>query len=221
MSLDLQLSADEARVLGVLIEKSMTTPEQYPLSLNALMNGCNQKSNRSPVCFLEPDEIKAAMQGLREKQLAVEIWPSGGSRIAKFRHIAETGLGIQDKQAAILAELLLRRAQMPGELRTRASRMAPIESQSELKQLLQELIAKGLVTQLPPAAGSRAESYDHCLCADVAAAPTAPAIAAPAPATPSTPAPPTSTPSASQLDAILERLDALEARIADLEDRLN
>ena len=133
MTTELSLSAEEARVLGVLIEKSMTTPDQYPLSLNALVNGCNQKSNRDPGLSLGSDDVKKAMRALRVKQLAVEIWPSTGSRIEKYRHLAESGLGLEEKQVAVLGELLLRRAQQPGELRTRASRMAKIESQGELK----------------------------------------------------------------------------------------
>ena len=226
MTIDLLLSLDEARVLGVLIEKSMTTRDQYPLSLNALMNGCNQKSNRYPVRYLEPGDVRAAMDGLRHKQLAVEIWPSAGSRTEKFRHLAETALGLDDKSVAVIGELFLRRAQMPGELRTRASRMSPIDSQGELKQILDTLIERGMVVRLDPAPGSRAESYDHSLCADEAPGqatslpPSSPSAAPQEPmpavgATSSTTAPPVS------LESVLDRLQLLEARVSDLEELIS
>ncbi len=226
MTHDLLLDLDEARVLGVLIEKSMTTPEQYPLSLNALMNGCNQKSNRSPVLSMDTGEIKVAMQGLREKQLAVEIWPSGGSRTEKFRHLAETALGLDDKSLAVIGELLLRRAQMPGELRTRASRMSMIDSQGELKQILEALIAKQMVVRLPPTPGSRAERYDHLLCGDLPSDHAAPLQ--PSSVSPSTPQARSSSTEVLATAAapartadLLERLQALEARVTRLEERLS
>ena len=212
MTADLSLSAEEARVLGVLIEKSMTTPDQYPLSLNALVNGCNQKSNRDPVLDLEAREVKRAARELGAKQLSVEIWPSTGSRIEKYRHLADSGLGVEERHVAVLGELLLRRAQMPGELRTRVSRMTRIDSQGELKQILAELIDKGLVTRLDPAPGSRAERYDHLLCGAPAQESEAAAPAAPAPVA-AQDAPETGL----SLEALHERIQALERRVAELE----
>jgi len=220
-----ELSPDEARVLGVLIEKSTTTPEQYPLSLNALVNGCNQKSNRNPVLQMEFDEVRAAMKGLREKQLAVEIWPSGGSRTEKYRHLADTCLGLDDQGLAVIGELLLRRAQMPGELRARASRMTTIDSQDDLRRILDDLTAKGMVVRLAPAPGSRAESYDHTLCKDVAQAEAAPpdrsSVATTAQKIPEQKIPEQKKPAQEIPAQILERIQAMESRIAALEERLS
>lgn len=218
-----ELSPDEARVLGVLIEKSTTTPEQYPLSLNALVNGCNQKSNRNPVLQMEFDEVRAAMKGLREKQLAVEIWPSGGSRTEKYRHLADTSLGLDDQGLAVIGELLLRRAQMPGELRARASRMTTIDSQEDLRRILDDLMAKGMVVRLAPAPGSRAESYDHTLCKDVAEAapPDRSTVATTAQKIPEQEIREQKKPAQEIPAQILERLQAMESRIAALEERLS
>ncbi|PIE22908.1 MAG: DUF480 domain-containing protein [Planctomycetota bacterium] len=225
MSNELCLSPEEARVLGVLIEKSITTPDHYPLSLNALVNGCNQKSNRDPVLDLDAREVKKAARELGVKQLSVEIWPSTGSRIEKYRHVAEAGLGIGDKQLAVLGELLLRRTQMPGELRTRVSRMVQIESQAELKQILEELIDRKLVVRLAPSPGSRAERYDHLLCPSTQPETSAPAATAPVQNPAETAAASTDTAASasspsqppSSLDAIIQRIAALEARVAKLE----
>ena len=228
MTNDLVLSLDEARVLGVLIEKSMTTPEQYPLSLNALMNGCNQKSNRSPVLSMDTSDIRDALRGLREKQLAVEIWPSGGSRTEKFRHLAQTALGLDDRNVAVIAELLLRRAQMPGEVRARASRMALIDSQGDLHQILDALMAKGMVVQLAPAPapGSRSERYDHSLCADAGSTPEIPhelpsATPSPQESKPAIADASRATTAKEQSEPLLVRLQALEARVKTLEERLS
>ena len=229
MTHDLLLNPEEARVLGVLIEKSTTTPDQYPLSLNALVNGCNQKSNRSPVLQMEFDEVRAAIKGLREKQLAVEIWPSGGSRTEKYRHLADTGLGLDEPSLAVIGELLLRRAQMPGELRARASRMTPIDSKEDLRGILDDLMAKGMVLRLAPAPGSRSERYDHSLCGDVAPGQAASAdrpSVAPSPSAVPQSGQATgeqrSAPRPQEIPAqVLERLQALESRVAALEERLS
>src|SRR5215212_3874774 len=103
----IQLSPYEARVLGVLIEKALTTPEQYPLSLNALTNGCNQKNNRDPVLSLSEDEVFEAVDGLRTKQLSVRV-DQLGSRVAKYRHQAGEVFRCKAGELAVLAELLLR-----------------------------------------------------------------------------------------------------------------
>src|SRR4051794_3838258 len=103
----LQLTPNEARSLGVLIEKATTTPEQYPLSLNALTNGCNQKNNREPVLFLAEDEVFEAVEGLRNKQLAIRV-DQAGSRVHKYKHTAGEALHCSASQLAVLAELLLR-----------------------------------------------------------------------------------------------------------------
>jgi uncharacterized protein YceH (UPF0502 family) len=160
--MDLELDAHEARVLGVLIEKDLTTPDQYPLTLNATAAGCSQKSNRDPVLeFLEGD-VYAALQKLIRKGLAGSVHPVG-SRVEKFRHNAEAVLKIEPPGLAVMAELLLRGPQQPGELRARASRMSPVESLPALMDILQPLVERGLVRRLAPTPGSRAERYAHTL----------------------------------------------------------
>src|ERR1700754_3587685 len=127
--MSIQLTTIEARVIGCLIEKAITTPDQYPLSLNALTNACNQKSNRDPVLELDERTVQETLDALTKKHLVLER--SGfGSRVPKYQHrFCNTGFGTLEfnpVQTAIVCELLLRGPQTPGELRTRASRMAPI-----------------------------------------------------------------------------------------------
>lgn len=160
------LNEHEARVLGVLIEKAMTTPDQYPLSLNAATNGANQKSNRHPqVDWLEA-EVDVALQGLQIKGLAGLV-ASAGSRVEKYRHNGRERLGLDDPGLAILAELLMRGPQTAGELRGRAHRMSPIPTLGELERHVEGLIERGLVRRVPPARGSRAGRFAQCLAPDL------------------------------------------------------
>jgi uncharacterized protein len=161
------LTRNEARVLGVLIEKATTTPEQYPLSINALTNGGNQKSNRDPVLSLSEDDVFEAVEGLREKQLAVRV-DQVGSRVHKYKHMAGETLHCSASQLAILAELLLRGPQTLGELRGRASRMHPLTSLDDAKSALRGLIEQQepFAKELPPSPGSRAERYAQLLAPD-------------------------------------------------------
>ncbi|MDZ4773949.1 MAG: DUF480 domain-containing protein [Planctomycetota bacterium] len=159
---EIKLDAIEARVLGVLIEKALTTPEQYPLSLNGATLGCNQKSNRDPVLELMEGEVNTAIGKLIVKGLAGSVHPSGG-RVEKFRHNAEAVLKVTTPQAALLAELLMRGPQQPGELRARVSRMAQLDTQQALTDLLRPLTERGLVVRLDPTPGSRAERYAQTL----------------------------------------------------------
>lgn len=142
------LEAYERRVLGVLVEKAKTTPDSYPMTLNALRNGCNQKSNRFPQVQLEDYQIEEALESLRVKK-AVSII-QGDSRVEKYRHLAYDWLGVSKVELAVMAELLLRGAQTIGELRGRAARMEPIKGMSELGPILQELLAKQLILYLTP-----------------------------------------------------------------------
>jgi uncharacterized protein YceH (UPF0502 family) len=158
MTLELQLDPIEARVFGVLVEKDLTTPDQYPLTLNSITLGANQKSNRDPVLDLMEGDVYAALQKLIRKGLAGSVHPVG-SRVEKFRHNGEPVLKIETPQLAIMAELLMRGPQQPGELRARASRMAPIESLPALLEMLKPLIEMGFVVRLDPSPGSRAERY--------------------------------------------------------------
>ena len=142
MSLKIELTPLEARVIGCLIEKAITTPDQYPLSLNALVNACNQKSNRDPMMDLSESMVQQTLDGLSKKHLVME--KSGfGSRVPKYQHrFCNTEFGtlkLDPQELAIVCELLLRGPQTPGELRTRASRMAPIGETSEVEAALSRL----------------------------------------------------------------------------------
>src|SRR6201991_4921185 len=145
MSLKVELTALEARVVGCLIEKQITTPDQYPLSLNALVNACNQKSNRDPVLELDERTVHQTVEDLGGKHLIVE--KSGfGSRVPKYQHrFCNTEYGtlkFDPQELAIVCELLLRGPQTPGELRSRASRMAPFGDVSEVETALETLRAR-------------------------------------------------------------------------------
>src|SRR6478752_7821538 len=134
----IQLTPDESRVLGVLIEKAMTTPDQYPLSLNAVVNGANQKNNRDPVLTMEENQAFAALEGLRGQGLVIRS-DMVGSRVNKYKHAAGEALHARPGELAILAELMLRGPQTLGELRGRASRMHPMESLDDVKNMLRAL----------------------------------------------------------------------------------
>lgn len=162
MQRDIQLDPHEARVFGVLIEKALTTPEQYPLSINAATNGANQRSNRDPVLSLEEDQVAMALERLVQKYLARKVFPAN-SRVEKYCHNGKDGLGLEVRELAIMAELLMRGPQTVGELRTRAGRMQPIESLDTLAVILGPLIEQGFVKRLPPLPGSRAERYVQLL----------------------------------------------------------
>jgi uncharacterized protein YceH (UPF0502 family) len=163
-----RLTPHECRILGVLIEKAQTTPTQYPLTLNALLTGANQKSNRDPVLELSDEEVLAALDGLRAKGLSREVMFSG-ARVEKFRHTAREALEISTSELVILAELMLRGPQTAGELRGRASRMHPIESLEAVTNVLEHLAERPepYARRLPPAPGSRAARFAQLLCPDL------------------------------------------------------
>jgi uncharacterized protein YceH (UPF0502 family) len=143
------VGAIHRRILGVLAEKAKTTPDQYPLSLNALKNGCNQKSNRSPQMELTEDSLEEAMDQLREMGAVAEVL--GGGRVARFRHYLYDWLGVDKTELAVMTELLLRGAQTVGELRGRAARMDDsIRDLAALRPVLTSLIDKGLVIAVTP-----------------------------------------------------------------------
>lgn len=162
MDPEIRLTAGEARLLGVLVEKALTTPEQYPLSLNAATLGANQKSNRHPVLSLSEDEVSDALDGLIDKQLARKVFP-GNSRVDKYAHTGTSALKVDIAQLALLAELLMRGPQTVAELRTRVARMVPLDSAAALDALLSPLEARGLIERVPPGHGSRAERHVQCL----------------------------------------------------------
>ncbi|SHI49846.1 hypothetical protein SAMN02745165_00234 [Malonomonas rubra DSM 5091] len=162
--MDIDISVIEARVLGAFIEKEMTTPDYYPLSPNALTNACNQKSNRNPVMQLEEADVMEAVESLRKKGLAMQS-QDAGSRVIKFRHILREKLYLDDHELAILAELLLRGPQTPGELRSRCDRMARFEELTRVEQSVQELIDKEppMVAKLARQPGRKEHRYAHLL----------------------------------------------------------
>lgn len=142
------LNSVERRVLGVLVEKAKTTPDQYPLTLNALRTGCNQKSNRFPVMALEEHQVEEALEHLRLLGAAVEV--QGDGRAPKHRHLMYPWLGVEKVELAVMTELLLRGAQTIGELRGRAARMEPIADVGALRPILAALEAKKLIVYLTP-----------------------------------------------------------------------
>jgi uncharacterized protein len=138
----------ERRVLGVLVEKAKTTPEAYPLSINALRTGCNQKNNRAPLMLLEESQVEEACEHLRKSGAIAQV--QGGSRVDRYRHLAYEWLGVEKVELAVMAELLLRGSQTVGELRGRAARMEPIKDLGELQPTLDSLASKGLILYLTP-----------------------------------------------------------------------
>lgn len=160
--MQLTLTTVEARVLGALIEKEITTPEYYPLSLNALTNACNQKSNREPAMQLEEDEIRKALNHLESQSLVRSI---AESRATKFEHRLQDAFNFYRPEIAIVCELLLRGAQTPGELRTRASRMHPFEDLESVHSALQRLSKREppLVAVLPRQPGTKEARYAHLM----------------------------------------------------------
>ena len=171
--MNIELTALEARVIGCLIEKAITTPDQYPLSLNALTNACNQKSNRDPIMDLDERTVQQTLDSLSRKHLVLD--KSGfGSRVQKYQHrFCNTGFGsptFSPLETAILCELLVRGPQTPGELKTRAARMAPVNEVSEVETALLDLATREdgpFVAQLPREAGRRDSRYAHLFSGDV------------------------------------------------------
>lgn len=174
-----QLDAIEARVLGALIEKELTTPDYYPLSLNALVNACNQINNREPVMALGEPEVTRALDKLRDKRLAVVI-TGGDSRVLKFVHKAREVLELTRPEVSLLCLLLLRGPQTTGELRGRSGRMHEFADLADVQTTLGRLAHREnpdqptLVTLLPRAPGTKESRYAHLLSGE-------PASIAPAP----------------------------------------
>ena len=213
MEPEIRLQPLEARLLGVLVEKALTTPEGYPLSLNAAVLGANQKSNRDPVLALSDDEASDALDGLIDKQLVRKVFP-GASRVDKYAHTGTSTMKIEIAQLAVLAELLMRGPQSYAELRTRAGRMLAIDSAERLNELLRPLEARGMIERVPAGRGSRVERVVQLLCPGLHALDT-PFAAAPAtaPGAPEEAAAPTRA-------ALSDRLANLEASVERLERQL-
>jgi len=162
------LSEVETRVLGSLVEKELTTPDYYPLSLNALVNACNQKSNRDPVMSLNEDAVSRALRSLDKEGLA---GPADGmdNRVTKFEHRLQEAFNFDRREIAILCELLLRGPQTPGELRSRAERMHRFDDLGQVQSTLQRLAQREppVVKMLPRQPGTKEARYAHLLSGDV------------------------------------------------------
>ncbi len=162
------LSAVEARVLGSLIEKDITTPDYYPLSLNALVNACNQKNNRDPVMTLDEGQVRATLDSLQQKRLAGPT-SSADSRVTKFEHRFQEVFNFTRGETAVLCVLLLRGPQTPGELRGRTERLHRFEDLSDVQSTLQRLMQRdpALVKMLSRQPGTKESRYSHLLSGDV------------------------------------------------------
>ncbi|HZT83359.1 MAG TPA: YceH family protein [Gemmataceae bacterium] len=215
------LSLTERRVLGVLVEKAKTTPDAYPLSLNALVTGCNQKSNRDPVLNLSDVDAEEALAELQKKRLAIRI--TGSGRVERWRHNVYEAWRLEKVEAAVVAELLLRGPQTEGELRGRASRMEPIDDLDALRAVLKPLAERGLVVYLTPE-GRRGTVLTHGFHpreelerlkarhqGEAAAEP------ASAPARPASHPPPAAPELGPRLEGALAEVAELRGRVADLQ----
>jgi uncharacterized protein YceH (UPF0502 family) len=152
----------EIRVLGCLIEKQRTTPDAYPLSLNALRLACNQATNRDPVVDLEEPEIRAALKRLSQREW-VRLASGPGSRAVKYRHLLDQALGLSEGELAVIAVLMLRGAQTPGELRQRTERLHSFASHEELASTLEGLASRELVVRVDRRAGQKEDRNRHLL----------------------------------------------------------
>jgi len=201
---DLLLSDHEVRVLGALIEKEITTPDYYPLSLNALTNACNQKSNRNPVMALDEGAVREALDSLSRKWLAGPA-STAESRVTKFGHRVQEVFNFDRRQTALLCELMLRGPQTLGELRTHAERLYRFDDLESLEATLQKLAEREppLVKKLPRLPGTKEPRYAHLLAGD-----NPEWIAVAEPLAVATPSPPD------------ERVPRLEAEVRELKQQL-
>ncbi|MDH4318875.1 MAG: YceH family protein [Desulfobulbaceae bacterium] len=161
--IEYELTPQEERVLGCLLEKDMATPEYYPLSLNGLMNACNQKSNRNPVVSYDEATVLQALNSLKAKHLA---WQSDAGRVPKYEHHFGKKMNLVQKEMAVMCLLLLRGAQTVGELRSRSERLYPFASLEEVGESLQLLQEMNLVRQLPRKPGQKESRIIHLLGAE-------------------------------------------------------
>ncbi|MEO8593103.1 MAG: YceH family protein [Candidatus Solibacter sp.] len=163
--MDWQLDAAELRVLGALVEKEKTTPEYYPMSLNALVNACNQKSNRDPVVNFDEETVEIALEGLRDKGLSSRI--TGGARVAKHEHRFTERCNLGRREEAVLCVLMLRGPQTVGELRGRTERLHNFDDLESVEHTLHRLADTGFVKKLPRQAGYKEQRWAQLLAGDV------------------------------------------------------
>jgi uncharacterized protein len=208
------LSEIEVRVLASLVEKQITTPEYYPLTLNALTNACNQKNNRNPVTAYTDDQVSQALESLREKNLAYVFYGST-SRVPKYKHVMPEVMRLSQPEVALLCVLMLRGPQTPGELRGNASRLYDFHSLEEIEQTLNSLIARDgepLVARLPRQAGQKEIRFVHLLSGEIAIDETAESFL------------PRRAASASQTDRVAkleEAVASLESQVHDLQQQFD
>src|SRR5947199_2531893 len=164
--MDFELDGTEARVLGSLLEKEVATPEYYPLSLNALVNACNQKSNREPVVSYDEDTVEVALEGLREKGLALRS-TGRDSRVPKHAQRFTEKFNFGRREAAVLCVLLLRGPQTTGELRGRTERLYTFDDLEAVESTLHRLDEMGFVKQLPRQPGTKEPRWAHLMCGDI------------------------------------------------------
>jgi uncharacterized protein len=205
-SMQAVLDPIEARVIGTLIEKRITVPDVYPMTINSLVNGCNQSNNRAPVTSLTEGEVTSVVERLRERGF-VSLYTGAATRVPKYSEAFVERLGLGAAEAAILCELMLRGAQTPGELRARAERLHAFASLDAVEETLKAMseLTPPLVVQLSREAGTRAAKWQHMLFGGELTETSANTL------------PPSKGERETQLS---ERVAALEAKVAELEETL-
>lgn len=209
--MEFELDEVEVRVLGCLLEKEAATPEYYPLSLNALVNACNQKSNRDPVVSYDEGAVEAALDRLREKGLTVRI-TGADMRVPKYGHRLAEAFNLGRRESAVMCVLLLRGPQTPGELRGRTERLHHFDDLEAVEATLNRLMEwqpSPLAARLARQAGSREARYAHLLAGTPAPAETAPA------------APRAALPSDDELRQLSAAIEALQREVSDIKEQLS
>jgi len=210
--MELVLTETEVRVLGALIEKDITTPEYYPLSLNALVNACNQKSNRDPVMQLDESAVRDALSGLQEHRLA---GPASGadSRVTKYEHRTQEVFNFTRAETAVICVLMLRGPQTPGEIRGRTDRLHHFETLDDVQSALQKLMQREppLAKVLPRQPGTKESRYVHLLAGDVAVPEVVQAVSAVAPR---------NSGDAERISQLEEEVAALRRELGDVKDQM-
>lgn len=215
------LTPEQTRVLGALIEKSVATPDYYPLTLNALVNACNQLTNREPIVSYDESTVTRALESLREKRLAT-IYHAADSRVARHKHTFTDAFLLTPAELALLCVLMLRGPQTAGELRTRAERLFVFDSLAEVEESLNALATRTpepLVTKLPRQPGTKESRHAHLLSGPPAPTPSVAGVADPGPST--QPASPTvASPSdRDRLTRLEEESAALRRELAELREQ--
>jgi len=218
----LDLNPVETRVLGCLIEKQRTTPDTYPLTLNALRLACNQSTNRDPVVDYDEATIRAALERLSRRRLT-RLTSGHSSRATKYRHMLDETLSLTVPQMSLLAVLMLRGPQTPGELRQRTERLHPFPDAAALDATLEQLAEREFLVRMERRPGQKEQRYRHLLAGDGEEAPTA-APEAPTPAAeaqaPEPPPIPAQSPDGDRLERLEREVAELRTELADLRDQL-